>query len=146
MFNVTVLKMKDIKKYCIGMIVTITAVIVTSKYIPQTNQKKNFIPKALSEKAMVECLEETLPAAETITKEEKTTSQDKTLKEENLLQGILETQISSMKVIEKANETVTQEKQEEIQDTKEVEKAETGLTTQVITNNPLKESYNTQIR
>lgn len=40
MFNVTVLKMKDIKKYIIGMLATVILTITISKYFSRKNHKR----------------------------------------------------------------------------------------------------------
>ena len=143
MFNVTVLKMKDIKKYFIGMVATVLVIIVASKYIPQTNKEKKEISNLLPQNAMLGCLEESVPASSIMEEEEE---ENQAWKEENLLQGVLRTQISSIEKIEenKKENVNTQEDPEETKET--LEKAQTGVTTKVITNNPLKESYNTQIR
>lgn len=81
--------------------------------------------------------------------------EDDDIKEENLLQGVLKTQISSIQAIESIEEKteekdITEEKQENTTEeakqtnTQSVEIAQTGLTTEVITVNPIKETYNTE--
>lgn len=152
MFNVTVLKMKDIKKYLIGMLATILIIILASKYFPKVTNEKKTIPKILTENSMIGCLEQTVPAMSSINEEDqKIASEGDEIKEENLLQGILKTQISSIQAMEnieenvqKAESTKEEKKEQETQDDQNVEVAKTGLTTQVITNNPIKENYNTE--
>lgn len=151
MFNVTVLKMKDLKKYFIGMLSTIVVVILASKYFPQA-AKEGKIQKVLSENSMVNCLEQTVPTISSMNEEYKkiASEEDIGMKEGNLLQGILNTQISSIQGIEKIEEKAQKEvasvpeKQEEKTDKQPVETAKTGEATQVITNNPIKETYNTE--
>ena len=41
MFNVTVLKMKDIIKYLVGIFITILLVIITTRYFSSQNQEKD---------------------------------------------------------------------------------------------------------
>ena len=162
MFNVTVLKMRDIKKYFIGMLATIIIVILASKYFPQATNEKKIIPKVISENTMLGCLEQTAPVMTSINEEyKKIASEDNEIKEKDLLQGVLKTQISSIQGLESIEEKApkeaiakeeqeakqeNQEEQQTVQDEKSetVEVAKTGLTTQVITNNPIKESYNTE--
>lgn len=153
MFNVTVLKMKDIKKYFIGMLATIIVVILASKYFPKTTSEKKIMPKVLSENSMLGCLEQTAPVMSSINEEyRKIANEDNEIKEENLLQGVLKTQISSIQGMESIEEKEQKEevakedgeKEEETQDNQNVELAKTGITTQVITNNPIKESYNAE--
>ena len=60
MFNVTVLKMKDIKKYFIGMLATIVVVIVASKCLPRPTKEGKMVQKVLAENSMLECLGQTI--------------------------------------------------------------------------------------
>lgn len=156
MFNVTVLKMKDIKKYFIGMLATIVVVIVASKCLPRPTKEGKMVQKVLAENSMLECLGQTVTTmSNTQEQNEEITEQGEEIEEENLLQGILKTQISSMQGIENI-EDKEKEKQkqdntkEELQEKKQEENnpktelAQTGLATQVMTNNPIKESYNVQ--
>lgn len=156
MFNVTVLKMKDIKKYFIGMLATIVVVIVASKCLPRPTKEGKMVQKVLAENSMLECLGQTVTTmSSTQEQNEEITEQGEEIEEENLLQGILKTQISSMQGIEniedKEKEKQKQENtKEEPQEKKQEENnpktelAQTGLATQVMTNNPIKESYNVQ--
>lgn len=153
MFNVTVLKMKDIKKNFIGMLVTIILIILASKYFPKITSEKKTMPKILSENSLIGCLEQTIPAMSSMNEEyQKIADEDDEIKEETLLQGILKTQISSIQGMETIEEKAQKEevakedreKKEETQENQNVEVAQTGLMTQVITNNPIKESYNTE--
>ena len=159
MFNVTVLKMKDIKKYFIGMLATIIVVIVVSKYFPKTTNENKIVKKVLSENSMIQCLEQAAPVMANVNEEyNKIASEDDEIKEENLLHGVLKTQISSiqgMETIEEKEEELLQEEsvakeeqenqeEEEAQSDQNIEVAQTGLTTQVITNNPIAESYNVE--
>lgn len=159
MFNVTVLKMKDIKKYFIGMLTTVIVVILTSKYFPQATNEKKIVQKVLYENSMLGCLEQAVPTMSSINEEyKKIASEGDEINQENLLQGILKTQISSIQGLENIEEKTQKEnvaKEEQEQEEEEtqnnqnensqnVEVAQTGLTTQVITNNPIKESYNVE--
>lgn len=154
MFNVTVLKMKDIKKYFIGMLVTLIVVIIASKYLSQTASKERMVEKVLSKNSMLECLGQTVTSMSSINEDyKKIVNEEDEINEENLLQGVLKTQISSIQgmetIEEKTKEAEEKNTEENIQNDKEEESesiqvAEIGLATQVITNNPIKESYNTQ--
>ena len=156
MFNVTVLKMKDIKKYFIGMLATIVVVIVASKCLPRPTKEGKMVQKVLAENSMLECLGQTVTTmSSTQEQNEEITEPGEGIEEENLLQGILKTQISSIQGIEniedKEKEKQKQENtKEEPQENKQEENnpktelAQTGLATQVMTNNPIKESYNVQ--
>lgn len=153
MFNVTVLKMKDIKKYFIGMIATVIIVIVVSKYIPKPTNEPKLVSKVLSENSMLECLEQSVPTISSIQDEyQESAKEDNEINEEDLFQGILKTQIGSMQSINSIQEKAetqqdnTEENTQKEQNEKgqELVVAQTGLATQVITNNPIKETYHTQ--
>lgn len=103
MFNVTVLKMKDIKKYLLGMLATIVIVFIVSKYIPKNNNN-----------SMLVCLEQTVPTVTNIEHED----EEEDYGEDIFLQSILKTQISSIQAIENIDNNV---KNKEEVNTKEKE-------------------------
>lgn len=158
MFNVTILKMKDIKKYFIGMLATIIVVILASKYFPKATNQEKIVQKVLPENSMLNCLEQTVPAMSGITKEYNKikNEKDNEINEEILLEGILKTQISSIQTIESIEEKTQEENIAEKENTEEqiqsnqseniqnTEIAQTGLTTEVITVNPIAERYNVE--
>ena len=135
-----------------GILTICIVVIFISKYFPQIAKEKKIIPKVLSEKSMIGCLEKTIPTMSSMKEEYKEIAKEERdiHKEEDLLQGILKTQISSIQGMEKIEEKAkkaaeeNQDKKEKVEEKKEEEVIQTGVTTQVITNNPIKESYNTE--
>lgn len=168
MFNITVLKARDLIKYLAGMIIAITAIILISKTFSKTEIKQSVIEKEvkskigiLSEKSIVSSLDQTMPAIKSINKEQKESQKENTKKDNNdLLEAMLYTQISSIKGIEKMQEnTKKQEVKEEIKTEQEkIEKEKTntentnkepeqaGTKTEVITNNPIAENANVRYR
>lgn len=146
MFNVTVLKMKDIRKYMIGMVITIIAIIAISKYFPKDTKEEKIVQKLVSENAMISCLDQTIPTMSNINEEyKKIAEEEDEITEDKFLQGLLKTQISTIKGMEniEKKEKLANEQQEQESETEEkVEVAQTDLATQVITNNPIKENYN----
>lgn len=169
MFNITVLKARDLIKYLAGMIISITAIILISKTFSKTEIKQSVIEKEvkskigiLSEKSMVSSLGQTMPAIKSINKEQKESQKENTKKDNNdLLEAMLYTQISSIKGIEKMQENTKKQevKEEEIKTEQEkIEKEETntkntnkepeqaGTKTEVITNNPIAENANVRYR
>lgn len=135
MFNVAVLKMKDIKKYGLVSVIIMIVGVMIFKYFPQVNQRIRI------EKTMLGCLEQTVPSMANINQE------NKEIQKKDVLQGILKTQISSIQEIENLSkeegEEETEQKQEETKE-QEVEMAKTELATEVITQNPIKENYTTE--
>ena len=158
MFNVTVLKMRDIIKYFIGTTLTLLVVIyITRCFNKDTNEEKIVQEvksgiKISSENSMLECIDKTVPSVATINEEyNNIANEDDKVEEDSLLQGVLKTQISSIEGFEEIEEK--QKKEQEIEtanqknnkeNQEEIQLAGTGLTTQVITNNPIKENYNVE--
>ena len=146
MFNVTVLKMKDIRKYMIGMVITIIAIIAISKYFPKDTKEEKIVQKLVSENAMISCLDRTIPTMSNMNQEyKKIAEEEDEITKDKFLQGILKTQISTIKGMEtiEEKEKLANEQQKQKSETEEkVEVAQTDLATQVITNNPIKENYN----
>lgn len=169
MFNITVLKARDLIKYLAGMIISITAIMLISKTFSKKEIKQSVIEKEvkskigiLSEKSMVSSLGQTMPAIKSINKEQKESQKENTKKDNNdLLEAMLYTQISSIKGIEKMQENTKKQevKEEKIKTEQEkIEKEETntentnkepeqaGTKTEVITNNPIAENANVRYR
>ena len=159
MFNVTVFRMKDIIKYFFGFVITIVFVVIISKYFNKdTNREEKIIKEVkngmimLSENSLLGCLDNTLPSIKILNDEYRNISNEDDHKEEkNILQAILNTQISSINgidEIEEEKETIAEVKQEEEEKNEEenptTEKVETGVQTQVITNNPIADNSNVQ--
>lgn len=158
MFNVTVLKMKDIKKYLIVTLIVMIGAIGINKYFSQITKGEKVVQKLIGENSMLGCLEQSIPTMSTINEEYKKIASEDDKEEKNienkLLQGVLKTQISSIQGMEEAEKKQEKERQQkETEETKaskeennsqKVEVAQTGLGTQIITNNPLKENYNAQ--
>ena len=164
MFNITVLKARDLIKYLAGMIIAITAIILISKTFNKTEIKQSVIEKEvkskigiLSEKSLASSLDQTMPVIKNINKEQKESQKENTKKDNNdILEAMLYTQISSIKGIEKMQENnEKQEVKEEIKTEQEkIAKEETktentnkepeqaGTKTEVITNNPIAENAN----
>lgn len=163
MFNVTILKMKDIIKYIIGIILTITIVIFISKHFQKDNNNEQKIVNELkngismlSEQSLLSCFEQTVPTMSNLNEEYSKIAKEDDHSKQDILQGILKTQISSIQQIEENQsnseqvqmQATTDEntKQENIVETttesEEIEEA--GVKTEVITNNPIKETYNVQ--
>ena len=163
MFNVTVLKMKDIIKYLVGIIITISLVIYATRYfssiknkIKEENKKQSKI-EIFQIGSLTSCLDKTIP---TISNVDEKDEKDKKTESTKYLEGFLKTEISSIEGIEKSqkdsyledntnvdtedNKTENNEQKEE-KETEKVELANTsGIKTEVVTPNPISENYNAQ--
>ncbi len=171
MFNVTVLKMKDIIKYLIGISLTIILIIFINKNFGKTTYEENkeeqkLIQKLktkivdLSQNSMLSCLEQSMPTISSVNQEYKNIANEDDKKENiDIFQTMLKTQIGSIRgteeIEEKELEVAKQEtnsnqednqkddeKTNNNQEDNEIQLAKTGLTTEVITNNPIKENSN----
>ena len=76
MFNVTVLKMKDIMKYLVGIIITIVLVIYTTRYFSTLKNNANEGDKKQQSKveifqfgALTSCLDKTIPTMASVNEE-----------------------------------------------------------------------------
>lgn len=164
MFNVTVLKMKDIIKYILGIFISILIIILisntTKKEKINTKPENKIIQnvekgiKGLTSNTFLGCLEQSIPVIANINKKDNTKNSKNEI---NQYESIIGTQISSIKSLEtqesdSKNLEIAEEKIEEqnVQEnttntsTNNVEEIQTNVTTQVITNNPITESFNTQ--
>ena len=169
MFNVTILKMKDVVKYFIGILLTIVIIITIGKNFNKTTRSKENIVtevqdgiKSFSQNNMVSCIDKAMPVVANVNKEyNQIYKENDGLEKQELLKGILKTQFSSIEKIENQNNVeISKAQKEERQNTKDntdsestenkqiqenkIETAETDLKTQVITDNPIKESFNVE--
>ena len=166
MFNVTVLKMKDIKKYFISTIIFIITIISLTKYFSNIKKDSQVIKQQVEKKvenisgqSLVSCLDKTIPVIANVNEEYSNIAKEDDVKEEkNVLQEILKAQISTIKGLEIAEtkensgtnddtiedniEQVTTEQTEG--DKEQTQIAEAGVKTEIVTNNPLAENFNTQ--
>lgn len=156
MYNVTVLKMKDIVKYFLGVLIIVSIVIITSKYFNFSKSNKKDSLKVKSEGvslgSLTGCLDVVIPTVDIINQEDsesnENVNENKEMKLSNYWEGVLSTEISSMKAIEEIEkEQNGDEKETDSKDDKEQEitLADTEkVQTEVVTQNPITESYNVQ--
>ena len=167
MFNMAVLRLKDIIKYGIVFIISLSVIVFcTNSFIEINNKKASEVkklekPSFLANKSFVEILDQTVPEIENINgKYKKDILNDKAKNKNNILEIMLKTQISSIKGMEKIEEnqkneelavnknqednTKTSINDESSTDEQKTEIAQTGVTTQVITQNPIAEKSNAQ--
>ena len=158
MFNVTVLKMRDIFKVIIGIAFLVVVVLGISKiFHKDTKENSKGVQKiengikALSQFSMINCMDQTIPTMSSINEEYKNIAKEDDQKEnKNILQEMLKTQISSVNEIEESEEITNKENNENIQENEknqteekqEIQLAQEGLQTQVITQNPISENSN----
>ena len=158
MFNVTVLKMKDILRISIGLVLTIVVVLIISKNFRkgiegvQIKDKLSNLKVSLSSLIKfngTDCVKKTLPTVASIDEGCDEKLEENKPEEKNVLHEMLKTQISSIDGIEQAEKNLKNEENAnnvnvENNTEEEIQMAQTGLSTQVVTNNPISEKYNTQ--
>ena len=169
MFNVTVLRLKDIIKYLVGMFLLVIIIFMIANTFPvwkensqKLKQEMENKVETISKNSWLNCFEQVLPVAGNFNKEYSAVAEKNNIeKEKNILQEMLSTQISSINVIEensqlwedvakKENDSADIQTQQNTQETNEQSSeqgtllAQEGLPTQVITQNPITESFNVQ--
>lgn len=158
MFNVTVLKMRDIFKVIIEITFLVVVILGISKiFHKDTKENSKGIQKiengikAVSQFSMINCMDQTIPTMSSINEEYKNIAKEDDQKEDkNILQEMLKTQISSVNAIKESEEITNKENNENIQENEknqteekqEIQLAQEGLQTQVITQNPISENSN----
>ena len=166
MFNVTVLKMKDIIKYLVGITITIFFVIYTTRYF--STLKNNLEEDKEQPKieifqfgSLTSCLDKTIPTISNINEEyNKIEQENEKIESTKYLEEFLKTEISSIKGIEelerkhnleKSNNTEIEsnnleknEQQNETESEKITLATASGIKTEVVTQNPISENYNAQ--
>ena len=153
MFNVTVLKIGDIIKYLVGISIIVMLMVFTARYFSSKKENKNTKNfKILQANSLTKCMEQEIPAMASINGENDTQEKNET-SQNNYLEQFLQTEISSIKGIQEAEENVEGEDEKENQneitqnaETKnDVQLAQsTNAQTEVVTPNPISENYNVQ--
>ena len=161
MFNVTVLKMKDLIKYLVGMIVTICIILYISKslqFIRNNKEENKKKLEAFSLGSLTSCLDQTIPTLATTNEEyNKIENENEKIESKNYLEEFLKAEISSIKGMEelkklneKENKNIEEtndikEENQQNENKNEMALANTeSIKTEVVTQNPISESYNVQ--
>ena len=153
MFNVTVLKIGDIIKYLVGISIIVMLMVFTARYFSSTKENKNTKNfKILQANSLTKCMEQEIPAMASVNSENDTQEKNET-SQNNYLEQFLQTEISSIKGIQEAEEEVEVEDKNENQNEttqnaetrNDVQLAQsTNTQTEVVTPNPISENYNVQ--
>ena len=166
MFNVRILKMRDIRKCLVGIILTIAIVICTARYfssIKKEDSKEEVIKETAKINifkfgSLTSCLNKTIPTMSNINEEyNKIEKENKETESKNYLEEFIKTEMSSIKGIELAEQNQQQNTKEEKEKTNTVENnqntEESGkitlasneaTNTEVVTPNPIAENANVQ--
>lgn len=172
MFNVTVLKIKDIVKYLVGTIILIGIIVYTTRFFAykpneqkiEKKQEKVSITETLKIKSntLKKCLNKTIPVMAELEKEKE--SKKTTNNENKIFESFLETEISSIKGMEETekekNQTEDSNGSDNKKNTSDENKSDSnnsitedekiilainsGIKTEVVTPNPIAENANVQ--
>lgn len=172
MFNVTVLKIKDIVKYLVGTIILIGIIVYTTRFFAykpneqkiEKKQEKVSITETLKIRSntLKKCLNKTIPVMAELEKEKE--SKKTTNNENKIFESFLETEISSIKGMEETekekNQTEDSNGSDNKKNTSDENKSDSnnsitedekiilasniGIKTEVVTPNPIAENANVQ--
>lgn len=172
MFNVTVLKIRDIVKYLVGTIILIGIIVYTTRFFAykpneqkiEKKQEKVSITETLKIKSntLKKCLNKTIPVMAELEKEKE--SKKTTNNENKIFESFLETEISSIKGMEETEKEKNQTEDSNGSDNKKITSDEnksdsnnsitedekiilasnSGIKTEVVTPNPIAENANVQ--
>ncbi len=164
MFNVTILKMRDIVKYFFGLLLLLFIITIISKNFVKKNNETKLAEKiekkasAISEENLIKCVETAIPLIPEVNEEYEASEDIETnFESESFIEYMLKEQISSIKAtdlkednieeiqeIEKLNNDTENNKSEENVNVSSIQTAETGIKTEVITENPIQLNYNVE--
>ncbi len=152
MFNIAVLNLKDIIKYLCGIFLVIVIILTVTKILKNNNNKETLNNNVLNIN-LSKCIENTLNVFNFINNNEKVSKQKENIKQ---FEEIFKVQLSAIEVVNNEDTIMTQDLKENYENvdkqesqTKEtveetITEAKTGVTTEVVTNNPIKLNYNTE--
>lgn len=153
MFNVTVLKVKDILKYILGFCLVIAILMTITRIFSNKSNQENKTQSKLrifSSRGLTSCLDATIPSIEVVNKEYNEIEEENTeINHENYAEQFLKTEISSIKAIEKIEKDSkskenTEEKQKELTQEEMTLASTSGVQSEVVTQNPIANKYNVQ--
>ena len=144
MFNVTVINVKKSIKHMIILIIMLLLMLSVTKFDTKIN--KSEISKINISEKLIQCLNMEIPAIEySYYNSNNTLKEDKEENEESIIGKILDIELSKVQNKEKEIEEV-QKELPQTQDTREEqEEVSTNVSTENVTQNPIKESYNLEI-
>lgn len=163
MFNVAVLRLKDITRYLFGIVITIIIVMLIAKYFT-SNKNSISTPENKTESKISKYVQniktnifksgisQTLPTFSSL--DTSKVEETQKIENKNILEELLVSEINLMKQLENTSQESENAQNEETENNntqnetnnnqEDIELAQTGLKTEVVTNNPIAESFNVQ--
>lgn len=134
MINLAVINLKDIGKYLIKIIIALIALWLFSKFLFSFNTKQSTeIFSKIDGTKLLSLLDETIPGMKQINNEEDIFETD--IEKMDTLKVIFSTQLGMIYNVKNEESKEVKEEQKENTKIEEVQKAQTGLKTEVIENN-----------
>lgn len=134
MINLAVINLKDIGKYLIKIIIALIALWLFSKFLFSFNTKQSTeIFSKIDGTKLLSLLDETIPGMKQINNEEDIFETD--IEKVDTLKVIFSTQLGMIYNVKNEESKEVKEEQKENTKIEEVQKAQTGLKTEVIENN-----------
>ena len=171
MFNVTVLKLRDIVKYLVGIMIIIGVIVYATRFfayksennvLEKNNQKNIGKLQIMKMGSLTNCFDKTLPVVADVNIEyNQMKKENKKINSENYLEQFLKTEISSIKGLEETekNNEKTNQVSSDVNNSNVEDKENTGeqintekvilaskdnIKTEVVTQNPISENANVQ--
>ncbi len=159
MFNVAVINLKDIIKYLVSLTVIIIVVAVLARFFSNVKKSDNVKEQigskieSIKSNSYLLCLDETIPNAQIAKEKTNTIEASEGIEKSSLVKSLLGVELRMAKEDVKKNnennenevtnneETIEQEAPQE-----EINLANTELETEVVTQNPISENFNTQYK
>ena len=137
MINLAVLNLKDIGRYLVKVTTIFLLLFLSFKIISNVNIKRITMAVEINDEVLLKCIDDNIPGINQNKNKEDMTKIQTKISSENPLKMILVSQIGMINTIIKQDEENKENKEnKELEEEKiEVEKAKTGLETQVIENN-----------
>ena len=146
MFNVTIISIKKATKYVITLLISLITVYLLSKGISKI--KNNQIIQLNISKELIKCLSKEIPVIESTYEEATSTIKEDEEEQQTttVIAQILSIELAQVKNIEKQeNRVVAEEITNEVNVVENTE-AEENQETQIVTQNPISESHNIEIK
>ena len=143
--NVTVINVKELIKYTIGLISIVFIVILGTNHF--TSKKNNNTKETIKidienfadiiiNKSFLSCIDTAIPMISSENKDDNGTEEDKTI-----LKEILKVELGMIESVKENNEQYIKNERDEINNEKEIELAKTGLATEIILDKNLEANY-----
>ena len=148
MFNVAVVNIKEILKYLVSITVTLCLVLLITRYFSGLKENEQFLPKLQTN--LLFCLDETIPGIKETNHELNNQNED-LMNENTILGSLLKIELSMFKEEQKiahiqnvSTNQVQEVIQEEIIELEKISDESFVVGTEVVTQNPLVENYNSE--